>query len=234
MFGISPVSFADIYAGFHSPIALLNCGDKCAPFNENNVPFCCDIKHAVPSAYQSEWIYLQENSDLWQSWKPENNNDFHQLNSEKPSNQVLLQCKGHLECQRNFRTLTCRAFPFFPYIDRYGNFIGISYYWDYANRCWIISNLNCVTQEYLQEMITTFDKLFEQVPNEKVNFKYHSMIARRVFGRWHQTITLLHRDGHIYAVTPATGDLRVLDRDNMEKFSPYDIVGELPFPDEES
>ena len=230
----SPINYTSIYSKFHSPIVSFNCGDKCAPYNEGNVPFCCDIKHTIPSSYQSEWVYLQENSDLWHEWEAKDSSDLLRINLEKPIDQVLLECRGHLECQREYRTITCRAFPFFPYIDRNGAFLGISYYWIYRSRCWIISNLNLVIPEYLREFILTFEYIFEINPNEKENFKYHSMIMRRVFGRQHTEITLLHRNGNFYSVTPKTGKLLPLNPEKLDKFYPYSIINELPFPDEVS
>lgn len=53
-----------LYDGFRSPITGLDCGTKCAPHNPSGKPFCCDICHAVPASYKSEWKYLEHNTDL--------------------------------------------------------------------------------------------------------------------------------------------------------------------------
>jgi hypothetical protein len=60
--------FAALYARFKSPIAALNCGHKCAPYNDRGVPFCCDTHHAVPAAYKAECVYLEAHKDLWHQW----------------------------------------------------------------------------------------------------------------------------------------------------------------------
>jgi hypothetical protein len=49
-----------VYDGFNAPIAEFDCGKKCAPHNPSGKPFCCDICHAVPAAYKSEWNYLEQ------------------------------------------------------------------------------------------------------------------------------------------------------------------------------
>lgn len=54
-----------LYDGFNSAVAAFDCGRKCAPPNPRGKPFCCDICHAVPAAYKSEWNYLEQNTDLW-------------------------------------------------------------------------------------------------------------------------------------------------------------------------
>jgi hypothetical protein len=123
-----------LYKGFYSPITTFDCGSKCAPYNEKGIPFCCDTRHAVPTAYEVEWDYLQSNTDLWHLWEVADDKEFARIRARTPAGQVLIECKGHLHCQRHFRSLTCRSFPFFPYFDKMGSFLGLSYYWEYEYR----------------------------------------------------------------------------------------------------
>ena len=224
--------FSDLYAGFHSPITALDCGQKCAPYNENGVPFCCDTRHAVPTAYRQEWDYLQTHTDLWHKWQAEHPNETARLQAQTPLNQVLIECQGYLLCQRTFRSFTCRAFPFFPYIDQNDCFIGISYYWDYEDRCWVISNLQAVTSQYLAEFIHTYEFIFSTRSTEFENFRYHSQVMRRVFSRKRRAIPLLHRNGVAYKVSPRSGRLRRIPAEGFPRFGPYALAARLPFPDE--
>lgn len=227
-----PVIFGDLYGRFQSPINKLDCGKKCAPYNENGVPFCCDTRHAVPTAYQAEWDYLQANTDLWHPWEGGDPMETGRLRAETPAGQVLVACKGHLLCQRGFRSLTCRAFPFFPYIDQQEAFIGLSYYWEYEDRCWVISNLDAVTPAYRDEFIGVYDQLFKDMPGEKENYQYHSAVMRRIFSQRHRTIPLLHRNGKTYKISPGSGRMRRVSPAQLPKFDPYQIASILPFPDE--
>jgi hypothetical protein len=229
----SEMNFASLYAHFKAPITLLNCGDKCAPYNENGVPFCCDTQHAVPTAYAAEWDYLNRNTDLWHLWQSSDPSETAKLQKETPQGQVLIACLGHELCQRGFRSITCRAFPFFPYIDREGEFIGLSYYWEYEDRCWVISNLNIVSQGYRAEFIAAYDSILEKMPGEYENFRYHSIVMRRIFGMRHRAIPLLHRNGNAYKITPRNGRKRKVPVDKLPKFGPYKIAAELPFPGED-
>jgi hypothetical protein len=224
--------FASIYARFDSPILDVDCGTRCSPHNDYGVPFCCDTSHAIPSAYTLEWDYLKANTDLWHLWDPDDLDESNRLQAETPEGQVLIECQGHLYCQRPYRSLTCRAFPFFPFITRGGEFIGLSYYWRYEDRCWVISNLDKVTIKYRNEFVDTFDRLFRDTPQELENFRFHSGIMRRVFGRAKRTIPLLHRDGKAYAVTPRDGQLNLATPESFPKFGLYEITVLLPFPDE--
>ncbi len=154
---------ARIYAGFSAPICDVDCGLLCAPHNPNGKPFCCDICHAVPSAYQQEWDYLHERTDLWHPWRgdecPAEPVNPQTILAETPGHLCLLACKGPAFCQREFRASSCRQFPFFPYITADDRFIGMTYNWDFEDKCWVISHLAQVTPAYRAQFITTYDVL---------------------------------------------------------------------------
>ena len=229
-----PVNFSEIYRHFSAPISKFDCGSKCAPYNEHGVPFCCDTRHAIPTVYKEEWIFLQENTDLWHLWRASQAEEIARLRSETPNDQILVECLGHQYCRREFRSITCRSFPFFPYMTQSGKFIGLTYYWEYEDRCWVINNLEFVDPEYRHQFIITFDQLLAQYPDEQINFHYQSSMMRRVFGRRKRTIPLLHRNGNVYKVSPRNGRLRKINSADLPKFGPYDIAARFPFPDEVS
>ena len=232
MTGKPPIDFASLYAGFHSPIADFNCGERCAPYNERGVPFCCDTRHAVPTAYLAEWDYLQAHTSLWHLWQVDDPAQMEALRKQTPAGQVLIECQGYQQCQRNFRSLVCRAFPFFPYVTKEGQFIGLSYYWEYEDRCWVISHLKTVTPVYRAEFVSAYEAVFNKMEDELENFRYFSGVMRRIFGRQHRAIPLLHRNGFCYKITPRNGRMRCLPAEMYEKFGPYKIAAELPFPGE--
>ena len=235
-----PEEIKALYAQFNAPIAALDCGKKCAPYNVGGIPFCCDICHAVPTAYNSEWAYLQPNTNLWDEWRAEKctedeverQQEYEELRAETPDNMVLLECLGPAKCQRDYRTLTCRQFPFFPYIDSQGKFLGLSYYWEYEDSCWVISNLQVVTAEYVQQFTATFDKIFARMPDEMENYHYHSERMRDEYNKIHRAIPLLHRNGHAYKISTHNERMRRVPISKMPKFGPYKIAAALPFPDE--
>jgi hypothetical protein len=240
----SCLDFSALYAGFHSPIAgasdsttvtlpILDCGDRCAPYNERGVPFCCDLRHTIPTVYQAEWEYLQAHTALWHRWDSGDAAQNRAMQEQAPAGQLLVACLGHTRCQRNFRSITCRAFPFFPYITRQSELIGLAPYWEYADRCWVISNLQVVSPVYREEFIRTYERIFARMPEELENFRYFSTLMRRVFGRRRQAIPLLHRNGSFYKVTPRNGRLRRVPPEKLPKYGPYLLAAQMPFPDEQ-
>ncbi len=224
--------FAGLYARFQSPLADFDCGRRCAPYNEGGAPFCCDTHHAVPAAYFAEWQYLQDHTDLWHIWQGRTPAETARLTALAPEGQTLIACKGHESCQREFRSLTCRAFPFFPYLARQGQFIGLSCYWEYEQRCWIINNLQVVSPLFVEQCIHTFDELFALLPEEIEVFRQFSIRMRRVFGRRRQAIPLFHRHGGFYKVSPRNGRARRSAPEKYRKVGVYQIAADLPFPDE--
>lgn len=225
-------SFTNLYSQFASPITRLDCGEKCAPYNQRGVPFCCDTRHSVPTAYEDEWGFLKGNTDLWHLWQAGNMREQQRLGKQLPPGQVLIECKGHHHCQRNFRSIACRAFPFYPYFNSAGSFVGLTYYWEYEDRCWVISNLAAVTTQYRTEFILTFEKLFYRYPEEVKSFMHQSKQMRSYYQRQHRAIILLHRNGHNYKLSPKSERPRKIENSQLPKHGNYLLSSFLPFPDE--
>lgn len=224
--------FRDLYSNFSSSITVLDCGEKCAPYNQGGIPFCCDTRHSVPTAYEGEWGFLQESTDLWHLWQVRNSHEHNRLVNQLPSGQTLIECKGYQYCQRDFRSIACRAFPFFPYFNSAGSFLGLSYYWEYEDRCWVISNLEAVKSHYRTEFIVTFEQLFNIFPEEINNFIHQSRRMRYYFQRQQRAIILLHRNGNNYKISPKNERLRKMADYQFPKHGNYLLSSLMPFPDE--
>lgn len=215
----TPLQWHEIYAGFEAPVSRFDCGRRCAPHN-GGVPVCCSTRHAVPIVYVDEWKHLEQRTDLWHLFRP-----YHAptraMDEELTPDVRLIECKGVQHCQREYRSLSCRAFPFFPYLTRDEEFIGLSYYWTFEKLCWVISNLQIVTREYLLQFVTTYDLLLQNRPEERQSYREHSAKMRRVFSRWKRSIPLLHRDGGFYWITPGTGQLTPTLPGEFPRHGPY-------------
>ncbi len=214
----------DLYDNFNAPIARLDCGKKCAPHNPSGKPFCCDICHAVPAAYKSEWKYLRPRTDLWHKYRGNecgDEADGEAAASDLPDSMVLLACLGPDLCQRNFRTLSCRQFPFFPYVTSDYRFLGLAYEWEFEDRCWVVSNLSSVTQTYRDEFVKTFDQIFALFQDEFDNYAYHSEKMRAAFAARKRRFALLHRNGGAYLVSPRSERMQRVSVESLPKFGFY-------------
>ncbi|HEX7974372.1 MAG TPA: hypothetical protein VF498_08185 [Anaerolineales bacterium] len=207
-----PLDFRRLYDHFDAPIAAFDCGQKCAPHNPSGKPFCCDICQAVPAAYRPEWEYLRRSTDLWHVWRgdecaasPENPAG---LLAETPDTMLLLACQGPERCQRPYRALSCRQFPFFPYITSDGIFIGLAYEWDYEATCWVIVHPEVVTDAYREEFVRTYDGLFESWPEIYESYAWQSEDMRLHHLARSRRIPLLHRNGRSYLLSPGSERLR--------------------------
>ncbi len=233
--GVCPkvdLDFARLYAEFEAPITALDCGEKCAPYNERGVPFCCDTRHAVPAAYRREWNYLSASTDLWRLWEGDDAEDVAELQAGTPPGMLLIACRGHQHCQRDFRSLTCRAFPFFPYFNSRGDWLGLSYYWDYEDRCWVISHLRVVSNAYRAQFRRAFERIFAAYPQERAIYAHHSALMRAAFQRRRRAIPLLHCNGGYYKISPGSERMRRVPPDVLPKHGVYRLAAEMPFPDE--
>jgi hypothetical protein len=218
-----------LYDGFDAPVTVFDCGQKCAPHNPSGKPFCCDICHAVPAAYHEEWQYLQKNTNLWHTWRAdecesESKDEHSELQTGTPENMLLLACLGPSLCQRPFRALSCRQFPFFPYVTSDYRFIGLAFDWEFENTCWVISNLGEVTDTYRQQFVQTHDRLFAFSQEAFESYQYHSEKMRTHFANLHKRIPLLHRNGGYYLLSPGSERLARTTREHLPRFGPYKAV----------
>jgi hypothetical protein len=222
---IPRINYARLYEDFDDPVVPLDCGEKCAPHNPNGKPFCCDICHAVPSAYHQEWEYLQPRTDLWHPWRGDecasHPEDPANLETETPDSMILLACLGPAHCQREYRALSCRQFPFYPYITEDFAFIGLTYNWELEDTCWVISNLSQVMDEYRQEFVQLYDDLFSAWMQEMESYAIRSEQMRDQFLAQKRSIPILHRDGGYYLLRPINERMRPVDPDRLPKYGFY-------------
>ena len=214
-----------LYDHFDLPVTDFDCGEKCRIHNPSGKPFCCDICHAVPVAYQQEWKYLQPRTSLWHLWQGDecsaDPSDPRELRSQTPEHLLLLACKGPDFCERNFRASSCRQFPFFPYVTSADRFIGLAYEWEFESTCWVISALETVTASYRREFIRVFDDLFTRIPNEFESYAGTSEEMRGHFAQIKRRIPLLHRNGKSYLISPTSERMTRVDPLLFPKFGYY-------------
>ncbi|MGH6931073.1 MAG: hypothetical protein ACREEE_01420 [Dongiaceae bacterium] len=215
-----PEDFARIYRRFRAPITRFDCGKKCAPLNGGE-PVCCSTDHAIPMVQKAEWRLLKSRTDLWRKFKPFNAASRKLVNALHHSC-TAIECKGAAFCERDNRSMACRAFPFFPYITRAGEFAGLAYYWEFEQTCWVISNLTVVDLDFVKEFISAHEALFAADPDEFETFRGQSIHMRREFSRRDQPIPLIGRDGNYLKVLPRTGEVVPLAAKHLPKHGPYE------------
>ena len=212
-----------IYASFGTPITEQDCGEKCAPHNPSGKPFCCDICEAVPVAYESEWATLKNLTPLWHPYRgDECETEAETLDEgEMPEGMIPLACLGHLACERENRLISCRQFPFFPYVSSEYEFLGLAYDFDFEEKCWIISNLDLVTEEYRKEFLQSFDQIFALFQDEFESYMIRSEEMRQIFAERRQGFVILLRDGSFGMVNPLTEGILPVERKQLLRFGVY-------------
>jgi len=225
-----------IYANFDSPITALDCGQKCAPHNSNKIPFCCDICHAVPAAYQSEWKMLKDATDLWRRYRGDEcvssqdtserfgngpEPDRHNGEIDMPPGMIPLACLGPNRCERENRLLSCRQFPFFPYISSDYCFLGLAYDWEFESKCWLVSRLGLVTDKYREEFVRTYDQLFTLFQDELESYAIRSEEARTRFASIRRRVPIIHREGDFLLISPVNERAYPVAAEKLPRFGPY-------------
>lgn len=217
---LKPGDFASLYEGFTAPVSRFDCGRKCAPLNGGE-PVCCTTQNAVPVVHKVEFELLKTRSDLWKRFKPY---DYatKQIVEELTPDCCAIECKGGRFCERENRTIACRGFPFYPYLTRQKEFVGIGTYWVFEDRCWMMSNLEIVDRTFVEQFVATYEALFVKDPGEFKTYVDFSASARRVYSRWKREIPLLGRSGELLIVEPSSGAIRKGKTKDFPKVAPFD------------
>ena len=216
---LEPADYAALYEGFDAPVSRYDCGRKCAPLN-NGTALCCSADNAVVVAYKTEFEFLKGRTDIWSKFKPYDYST-RQIVEELTHDCMAIECKGVAFCERNNRTLTCRGFPFYPYLTRQKELVGIGTYWMFEDRCWMISNLEIVERTFIDQFLATYEAIFAKDKSEFQTYVEFSASARRVFSRWKREIPLLGRDGKLMIVEPSTGAIRPGKPRDFPKMAPF-------------
>jgi hypothetical protein len=216
---MKPKHFDRLYKDFEAAISRFDCGRFCAPLNDGS-PVCCSVEHAIPVVQKAEWRLLKKRTDLWRKFKPFDKASK-DIVEELADDCAAIQCKGARFCERENRTLACRSFPFFPYIDRNDELVGLSYYWDFEDRCWVVSNLDVVERDFVQEFVRAYEYLFKKDPEEFDSYRDHSISMRRVFSRWQRPIPIIGRDGGYFKEMPKGKGFVKADAGEFRKHGPY-------------
>ncbi len=211
--------YRHIYDHFQASITRFDCGRRCAPLNGGE-PVCCSTDHALPVVERAEWRLLKSRTDMWRQHRPDDALGK-RLVDELHGSCLAIECKGARHCERDNRTLACRSFPFFPYIDRAGDFIGLSIHWTFVDRCWVMSNLGIVDAEFRRQFIAAYEFLFRADPDELQVHKEYSATLRRVFSRKRLAIPFIGRDGGLFKILPHGGGVVRCVANKLPKFGPF-------------
>jgi hypothetical protein len=214
-----PADFKAVYDRFQANVSRFDCGRFCSPLN-NGQPVCCDTTHAIPVVDKPEFELLKSRTDLWRRFKPYDATSRNIVSGLHKSC-VAVECKGARFCERDNRTLACRAFPFYPYFNRAGELLGLGTYWIFADRCWLISNMQVVERDFVQEFIAAYEYVFSRDEAERDAMKSHSATHRRVATRANQPILLIGREGGFLKIMPRTHEMRIATEKDMIKTGPY-------------
>jgi hypothetical protein len=216
---LTPEDFARIYKRFNATVCKFDCGKKCAPLNGGS-PVCCSTQNAVPVVHKAEFTLLKGRTDLWSRFKPYDATT-RKIVDELTSASCAIECKGAAFCERHNRTIACRAFPFFPYVTRARQIIGLSVYWIFEDRCWMMSNMRLVEIPFIRECLDAWDTIFAKDKEEWETYVDYSASMRRVFSRRGLLIPVLDRDGKLFMVDPSTGEARPGRDNEFPKYGPF-------------
>jgi hypothetical protein len=217
--GLQPEDFAHLYDRFRASLSRYDCGRHCSALNKGE-PVCCTTRHAVPVLEKTEFLLLKSRTDLWRRYRPDDA-EGRRIVADLGKTCCAVECKGARHCERDNRSIACRAFPFYPYVTRDGEFVGLAFYWVYRDRCWVISNLDVVERDFVEEFVAAYEYIFTRDAEEFDTLKGYSATHRRVFSRLGLAIPLIGRNGGFLKVLPHGGAILPMERTELTRYGPY-------------
>lgn len=213
-----------LYQRLDAPVTTFDCGEMCSPTNPNGVPFCCDPRYAIPALYRAEWEYLRCATDLWRPYDPAEFGVASLTEPEEPPEQMLLAvCQGAPRCVRRFRALSCRQFPFFPYITASGRFIGLAYEWTFEGLCWVTANLDQINPEFPGRFAAVFDALMSDWGPIFKAYYLHSSELRAWCVSRRRRIPIILRSGTQALVSPRSERIHRLTQKAQSKHGNVEV-----------
>ncbi len=175
-------NWGSLYRQFTAPMCDFDCGSLCAPDN-NGIPACCDNHDCPPIIFRDELRWLRSRTRVWRK-RPARCAADKRADAEIEKYIVYATCHGVAQCSRTYRSLTCRFFPFEPYIERSGDFAGLTYVYRCEDLCPIISrDIHRVNQRYINQSIRAWEAVVETYPDEYELYHDQSRTLRRSFAR---------------------------------------------------
>lgn len=183
------VKWQKLYDSFNAPLCAFDCGTLCAPGN-GGIPACCTNEDCPPIIYTDELRWLRSRTNLWRKRRACTAEDKRD-DAEIEDHVKYAQCKGVANCDRRYRTLTCRFFPLEPYVDEKGVFVGLTYVYECEHVCPIVANDNIeINPEYVRQAIAVWREIFRAYPLEYETYRDESRKLRRRFRRRNRPVAL--------------------------------------------
>jgi len=186
--------FEYIYRHYDSTPVRFDCGTLCAPKNDG-VPFCCDSGWLIPVMYEREFASLRERTDLWKRFRPKTNHEK-KIVEETDKSSIFGTCLGHERCDRRFRSVSCRVFPFEPYLDLEGNLLGLVYNYRLGNKCPLVDRPKLISRKFVSDQLKMWKYIFEREPSERDVYRDESIQVRRYLSRKKKPIYIFTPRGY--------------------------------------
>jgi hypothetical protein len=158
-------------------VADFDCGAICARRNRSGVPYCCDISKTVPLLYHEELDYVRRHTRMWRIHKPTNSHEeFDELEYH-----VYAECRGPERCERRWRSIVCRIFPTYPYMDENARAIGLFFNTVLRDRCFLVERPELIRPAFVRSHLAFWNLLFERHAGEK---EFHAQLCRQTEARY--------------------------------------------------
>jgi hypothetical protein len=170
----------EFYALLGEEIADFDCGAVCAKRNRNGLPYCCDVSKTIPLMYREEYEYVRRHSSMWRPYKPRDPDE----KLDELEYHLYVECRGPGRCERAWRSIVCRIFPTYPYMDEDGRAIGLFFNTCLRDKCHLAGRPELVRAAFIRDHLKFWNLLLERHEGEH---EFHMALSRQAEAR-HQRL----------------------------------------------
>jgi hypothetical protein len=183
----------EFYRLLDEEIAEFDCGAICARRNRNTVPYCCDISKTIPLMYREEYDYVRRRTAMWRPYDRRKADE----KLDELEYHVYVECRGPARCERPWRSIVCRIFPTYPYVDERGRATGLFFNTVFRDKCVLAGRPELIRPAFIRSHLTFWNVLFDRHEGERA---FHTELAR-------ETEAHYRRLGKPFVVMMPTGTL---------------------------
>ena len=124
---------------------------------------------------------------------------------------LYVECPGPSLCERQWRSIVCRIFPTYPYMDENGRATGLFFNTVLRDKCYLVGRPELVRTAFIRNHLELWNVLFERHGGEQA---FHAALSRQTEARY-------RRLGKPFIVMTPTGTLtKHFENDGEEIWTP--------------
>ena len=195
--GKGPLDWERLYAEFTASVIDGDCATLCRR-GPDGLGACCDGARLTLIVFRDELAWARQRTRGWRGGRPRTPAERKGV-AAWADHVAWARCLRPRQCDRPYRSLTCRLFPLEPHLDAAGGFLGLTNVYEAARLCPLIRRQLPVRQAFVDQSAAVWRQILAAYPEERACYVRASRQLRSRFARHGRAIRLWRpTDGFVF------------------------------------